>query len=245
MLTFTASGGQIPVAIVRNNYLNNWAFKEKIDCLKAVFCGESIRGNHFSCLLDIVFLLISTRKDAWFFGAFLLLGHWPVWWTMLRGEKSSNEQFRTILWFTVVIYIHFSNKKKKCTKIANLGCSNADVNYPSWQIASLFFFFGIVFIFTKLNYHLFRTWSWRRGEGRDDAEGYLPDKLLGDTKAWLIAKCEARQTGRTLSSYIWCESGLISRTARIQMIDSTSSMVWLGVSDEDDVVCGGGGGVGG
>lgn len=52
------------VAIVRNNYLNNWAFKEKIDCLKAVFCGESIRGNHFSCLLDIVFLLISARKDA-------------------------------------------------------------------------------------------------------------------------------------------------------------------------------------
>lgn len=64
MLTFTASRGQIPVAIVRNNYLNNWAFKEKIDCLKAVFCGESIRGNHFSWLLDILFLLISTRKDA-------------------------------------------------------------------------------------------------------------------------------------------------------------------------------------
>lgn len=64
MLTFTASGGQIPVAIVRNNYLNNWAFKGKIDCLKAVFCGESIRGNHFSCLLDIVFLLISARRDA-------------------------------------------------------------------------------------------------------------------------------------------------------------------------------------
>lgn len=110
--------------------------------------------------------------------------------------------------------------------------------------AFFFFFFGIVFIFTKLNYHLFRTWSWRRGEGRDDAEGYLPDKLLGDTKAWLIAKCEARQTGRTLSSYMRCESGLISRTARIQMIDSTSSMVWLGVSDEDDVVCGGGEGLG-
>lgn len=70
MLTFTVSKGQIPVAVVRNNYLNNWAFKEKIDCLKAVFCGESIRGNHFFCLLDIVFLLISTRKDAWFFGFF-------------------------------------------------------------------------------------------------------------------------------------------------------------------------------
>lgn len=64
MLTFTASRGQIPVAVVRNNYLNNWAFKEKIDCLKAVFCGESIRGNHFFWLLDIVFLLISTHKDA-------------------------------------------------------------------------------------------------------------------------------------------------------------------------------------
>lgn len=93
--------------------------------------------------------------------------------------------------------------------MANLGCSNADVNYPSWQIANVWFFlllffrflffFGIFFIFTKLNYHLFRTWSWRRGEGRDDAEGYLPDKLLGDTKASLIVKCEARQTGRTLS----------------------------------------------
>lgn len=64
MLTFSASGGQIPVAIVRNNYLNNWAFKGEIDRRKAVFCGESIRGNHFSCLLDIVFLLISTRRDA-------------------------------------------------------------------------------------------------------------------------------------------------------------------------------------
>lgn len=52
------------MAVVRNNYLNNWAFKEKIDCLKAVFCGESIRGNHFFWFRDIVFLLISTRKDA-------------------------------------------------------------------------------------------------------------------------------------------------------------------------------------
>lgn len=85
--------------------------------------------------------------------------------------------------------------------MANLGCSNADVDYPSCHIARVyFFFFGIFFIFTKLNYHLFRTWSSRRGEGRDDAEGYLPDKLLGDTKASLIVKCEARQTGRTLSS---------------------------------------------
>lgn len=110
MLTFTVSRGQIPVAIVRNNYLNNWAFKEKIDCLKAVFCGESIRGNHFSWLLDIVFLLISTRKDAWFFGVFLLLCHWPLWWTMLRGEKSSDEQFRFNLRFTVAIHIHFSGE---------------------------------------------------------------------------------------------------------------------------------------
>lgn len=45
---------------------------------------------------------------------------------------------------------------------------------------AFFFFFFPVFIFTKLNYHLFRIWSWRRGEGRDAAEGYLPDKLLGD-----------------------------------------------------------------
>lgn len=109
MLTFTASRGQIPVAVVRNNYLNNWAFKEKIDCLKAVFCGESIRGNHFFWLLDIVFLLISTRKDAWFFG-FLLLCHWSLWWTMQRGEKSSDEQFRFSLWFTeaMYIYVYFS-----------------------------------------------------------------------------------------------------------------------------------------
>lgn len=129
MLTFTASRGQIPVAIVRNNYLNNWAFKEKIDCLKAVFCGESIRGNHFSWLLDIVFLLISTRKDAWFFG-FLLLCRWPVWWTVLRGEKSSDEQFRSNLWFTVPIYIYISQAKKslslqgKCTQM-NL-CSTSE-----------------------------------------------------------------------------------------------------------------------
>lgn len=112
MLTFTASRGQIPVAIVRNNYLNNWAFKEKIDCLKAVFCGESIRGNHFSWLLDIVFLLISTRKDAWFFGFFAALSlacmmNYAAW-----GE-SSDEQFRFNLWFTVAIYIHISQAKKR------------------------------------------------------------------------------------------------------------------------------------
>lgn len=104
MLTFTASRRQILVAIVRNNYLNNWAFKEKIDCLKAVFCGKPIRGNHFFWLLDIVFLLISTCKDAWIFG-FWLLCRWSVWWTMLRAEKSSDEQFRFNLWFTVYIYI--------------------------------------------------------------------------------------------------------------------------------------------
>lgn len=55
MLTFTVSRGQIPVTVVRNNYLNDWAFKAKIDCLKAVFCGESIRRDHFFCLLDVVF----------------------------------------------------------------------------------------------------------------------------------------------------------------------------------------------
>lgn len=39
-----------------------------------------------------------------------------------------------------------------------------------------------------------------RGEARDAnaAEGYLPDKLLGDTKASLMVKCEGRQTGHTL-----------------------------------------------
>lgn len=45
------------MAVVRNNYLNNWAFKEKTDCLKAVFCGKSIRGNHFFWLPDVVFFI--------------------------------------------------------------------------------------------------------------------------------------------------------------------------------------------
>ena len=55
MLTFITSKGQIREAIVRNNYLNNWTFNEKIDCIKAVFCEESIRGNHFSALLTSCF----------------------------------------------------------------------------------------------------------------------------------------------------------------------------------------------
>lgn len=166
MLTFTASRGQIPVAIVRNNYLNNWAFKEKIDCLKAVFCGESIRGNHFSWLLDIVFLLISTRKDAWFFGVFLLLCHWPLWWTMLCGEKSSDEQFRFNLRLTVAIHIHFSGKNVlfQLREIINL-CSTTGFFFEwtvtSWPTtaalqACVSFFswlqhYGIFFIFIKLN----------------------------------------------------------------------------------------------
>lgn len=136
MLTFTASRGQIPVAVVRNNYLNNWAFKEKIDCLKAVFCGESIKWNHFFWLLDIVFLLISTRKDAWFFG-FLQLCHWPVWWTMQHGEKSSDEQFRFNLWFTMVIYIYISQEEKNVGNCPGINVHGAagcpEVTVMSWQ----------------------------------------------------------------------------------------------------------------
>lgn len=173
MLTFTASEGQIPAAIVRNNYLNNWAFKEKIDCLKAVFCGESIRGNHFSCLLDIVFLLISTRRDAWFFGAFFAarslacMMNYAAW-----GEVIKWTIYNHPLIYGGDIHIHFSRRKKKYEN-GNFGLRRC------WR-ERLFLFFFPVFIFTKLNYHLFRTWSWRRGEGRDAAEGYLPDKLLAD-----------------------------------------------------------------
>lgn len=48
VLTFSTSKGQIHVRTVMNNYLNNWAFNGKIDCIKAVFCWESISENHFS-----------------------------------------------------------------------------------------------------------------------------------------------------------------------------------------------------
>lgn len=129
MLTFTASEGQIPAAIVRNNYLNNWAFKEKIDCLKAVFCGESIRGNHFSCLLDIVFLLISTRRDAWFFGAFFccsVTGLYDELCCMGRSHQMNNLQPSSDLrrWYTYT----FLKKKKKSMKTVTLVCGGADVN---------------------------------------------------------------------------------------------------------------------
>lgn len=40
----------------------------------------------------------------------------------------------------------------------------------------------------------------RRGEGWEAAEGYLPDKLLGDTTASFIVGHEARQAGRAPSS---------------------------------------------
>ena len=155
MLPYTASRGQIPVAVVRNNYLNNWAFKEKIDCLKAVFCGESIRGNHFFLLLDILFLLISTCKDAWFFG-FLQLCHWPVWWTMLHEEKSSDEQFRFNLWFTGAIYIYISQAKfslSTCTKTnlrSSAGCSEWTMiswweKWAACNTISVGFFFVLFF----------------------------------------------------------------------------------------------------
>lgn len=229
MLTFTASRGQIPVAIVRNNYLNNWAFKEKIDCLKAVFCGESIRGNHFSWLLDIVFLLISTRKDAWFFG-FLLLCRWPVWWTMLREEKSSDEQFRSNLWFTVAIYIYISQAKEKkkkilfqpmpwnkCVRYHRIFWVNRDVltgekrSAPYCKSVCVSGGGGAVSDWNSMasslysqslisTYSVHALHTARRGEGWEAAEGYLPDKLLGDTTASFIVGHEARQAGRAPSS---------------------------------------------
>lgn len=229
MLTFTASRGQIPVAIVRNNYLNNWAFKEKIDCLKAVFCGESIRGNHFSWLLDIVFLLISTRKDAWFFG-FLLLCRWPVWWTMLREEKSSDEQFRSNLWFTVAIYIYISQAKEKkkkssfnrCPEINVCGTTgSSELTVMSWlekngarltvKVCVCVGWGGAVSDWNSMasslysqslisTYSVHALHTARRGEEWEAAEGYLPDKLLGDTTASFIVGHEARQAGRAPSS---------------------------------------------
>lgn len=161
MLTFTASRGQIPVAIVRNNYLNNWAFKEKIDCLKAVFCGESIRGNHFFWLLDIVFLLISTRRDAWFFG-FSLLCRWPVWWTVLRGEKSSDEQFRFNLWFTVAIYIYISQGKisfssSKCVQFCRMWCLDCVHN----SVASSLYSLSLISTYSVQARHTARRGCWR------------------------------------------------------------------------------------
>lgn len=215
MLTFTACRGQIPVAIVRNNYLNNWAFKEKIDCLKAVFCGESIRGNHFSWLLDIVFLLISTRKDAWFFG-FLLLCHWPVWWTMLRGEKSSDEQFRFNLWFTVAIYIYISQAQFLSTRTKINVCSTAGCSEStemSWleKKGSVHYCKCVLLFFNSMasslysqslisTYSVHALHTARRGEGWEAAEGYLPDKLLRDAAASFIVHHEARQAGRAPSS---------------------------------------------
>lgn len=40
----------------------------------------------------------------------------------------------------------------------------------------------------------------RRGEGREAAEGYLPDKLLIDAAASFIVHHEARKAGRAPSS---------------------------------------------
>lgn len=163
MLTFTVSRGQIPVAIVRNNYLNNWAFKEKIDCLKAVFCGESIRENHFSCLLDIVFLLISTCKDAWFFGGGCcsVTGLYDELCCMARSHQMNKlDSTSDLLW--LYKYTFFRQKKKgilsQLREIINV-CR--DTVFSKWIVMLLhviFFFFLSAKLwhllytqFTKLN----------------------------------------------------------------------------------------------
>ncbi len=169
MLTFTASRGQIPVAIVRNNYLNNWAFKEKIDCLKAVFCGESIRGNHFSWLLDIVFLLISARKDAWFFGfCCSVAGLYDELHSVGKSHQMNNlDSTSDLLWLYTYTFLKqnslFQLRKRHRNKFVQLymilwvncdvltGVIKGIVHYckpvfPLWLLQ-----YGIFFIFTKLN----------------------------------------------------------------------------------------------
>ena len=89
--------GQIHVAVVMNNYLNDWAFNEKIDCIKASFCWKSIRGNHFSTLLTYCFFINSYSKDAWFQG-FPLLGLWPLWKTPAASRRPSGQPLKNTGW---------------------------------------------------------------------------------------------------------------------------------------------------
>lgn len=96
MLTFTTSKGQIHKAVARNNYLNNWAFNEKIDCIKAVFWGESIRGNHFSGPWHTAFINICCLKCMILplLSFFVLFCHSTAWWTRQPRKKLSYKPLR-------------------------------------------------------------------------------------------------------------------------------------------------------